>query len=258
MFPVTRLQAYLRHSAQHNYDAVSVPPFTAFFHPTDDLTFFNYAIPNEAASGDMSAPLAALRAEYAARKRRARFEFIEGFAPDLAPALAAGGFAEESRLHLMVCTPDTFRPALPVPDLAITQLAPDSSPEDIRDVITTQRRGFEGAESEAAGDQEVDAFGRRLSLGGGVFLARIDGVPVAAGSFSAPADGLTEVGGITTLEPYRRRGIGSALTAEAVRVAFESGVEAVVLSAAGERAGRIYERIGFRPTGTMLAYIDES
>jgi len=44
MMSVARLQAYLRHSAQQQYEAVSVPFFTLFFHlpiplPTSTMPF---------------------------------------------------------------------------------------------------------------------------------------------------------------------------------------------------------------------------
>jgi predicted GNAT family acetyltransferase len=38
-------------------------------------------------------------------------------------------------------------------------------------------------------------------------------------------------------------------------VAFKQGAEVVCLTAADQRAGRLYERVGFRPYATMLAYI---
>jgi predicted GNAT family acetyltransferase len=72
--------------------------------------------------------------------------------------------------------------------------------------------------------------------------------------FTHPGDGLTEVVGVATIPALRRRGVGTALTAEAVRLAFEIGLEAVVLSAADERAGRIYESVGFRRFGTVAAW----
>lgn len=42
----------------------------------------------------------------------------------------------------------------------------------------------------------------------------------------------------------------------AVRAAFDSGVDLAFLVAGDERASRVYERAGFRPAATMLAYRD--
>ena len=43
---------------------------------------------------------------------------------------------------------------------------------------------------------------------------------------------------------------------EAARTGFEQGLHQVFLTAGDERAGRVYERVGFRPAGFALAYIE--
>ena len=128
--PIARLQAYLRHSARRQYETVPVPPFALFFHPTDALTYFNYAIPDGPPFDDLAASLAALRREFAARGRLPRFEFVEEYVPQLAPALRAAGFAEEARQALMVCTAATYSPAPDVPGLAISELTNASTPDE--------------------------------------------------------------------------------------------------------------------------------
>ena len=40
--------------------------------------------------------------------------------------------------------------------------------------------------------------------------------------------------------------------------AFRDGVRVAFLSAADERAGRVYERVGFRRYATALAYCEEA
>ena len=73
----------MRAVATRQYEALSVPPFTLFFHATDSLPFFNYAIPDARADspaapfGDLTAPLARLRAEFGARRRMPRLEFVQ-------------------------------------------------------------------------------------------------------------------------------------------------------------------------------------
>lgn len=253
---IAQLQAYLRHAAQMQYEAVHIPPFTAFFHSDDVLTFFNYAIPDEPIGGDLCKPLERLRAAFRGRERLPRFEFIEGYAPELAPALRANGFEEESRLHLMMCVPETYRPAAGVAGLSIMALTVSSSPADIQAFLMTRHQGFEPGSVEPVTEIEAERFRSGLASGSGAFLALLDGRPVGAASYSPPFDRLTEVAGIATLEPYRRRGIGTALTAAAVATAFDRGVEAAILSAADARAGRVYEAVGFRATATMLAYRD--
>ena len=53
--------------------------------------------------------------------------------------------------------------------------------------------------------------------------------------------------GVATPPRYRRRGIATALSAAVVGAQFAAGAEAVILTAQDEAAGRMYERIGFRP-----------
>lgn len=253
MTPIERVQNYLRHSARQSYEAVTVPPFTAFFHPHDTFTFFNYAIPDAPVGGDLSQPLAQLREVVETRGRVLRFEFIEEFAPDLAPALTAAGCAEESRLWLMGCTPDSAHSAPEVPGLTITRLHSDSPVTEGQAFRTTQGRGFNPTSTHEATVEEGQTFLAGLGTSG-AFLGWVAGEVVAVAAFSAPHDGLTELTGIATLEAMRRRGIAGALTARAVQEAFAQGVELAILSAADERAGRVYERVGFQPLATMLAY----
>src|SRR5512142_998315 len=125
---VARIQAYLRENARHNLNSVALPPFSLFFHPTDSLKYFNYAIPDADIPPD--APDAAalrelfarLREEFRSRGLVARFEFFEAFVPWLPSALRANGFIEEDRQWNMLCTPDTFQPMPEVPGLEILAL----------------------------------------------------------------------------------------------------------------------------------------
>jgi GNAT superfamily N-acetyltransferase len=253
MIPIARLQAYLRESARQRYEAVAVPPFTLFFHPAEAAPHFNYAIPDEPAGGDLRAPLAELRQAFTGRSRQPRFEFIADFAPDLAPALQAAGFVEESRAILMICTPETYRPAPEVPGLTVTILDENTSLTDVGAVMAVQHEGFSMTPRAPVSDEEAADFLKWLA-GTTFFLARLAGEPVSAGSLIAPLDGLAEVAGIATLSAYRRRGIAAVITDYALRTAFARGVEIALLTAGDEPAGRVYERVGFRRVGMALAY----
>src|SRR5947209_7032795 len=185
MLSIARLQTYLRYSARRQYEAVVVPPFTLFFHPTAALPYFNYAIPNEATGGDLQRPLARLRAEFNAHGRQPRLEFIEAFAPDLAATLRAEGFVEEARLHLMICTVDTYRAAPTVPGLTVSVLTATSPLADAQQSLSTQRRGFDPGDTTSATPAQAAQFLQRLGDGRAV-LARLDGQPVGAGTVTAP------------------------------------------------------------------------
>jgi len=271
MASTTRLQAYLRHSAQQQYETVSVPFFTLLFHPTDALAYFNYAIPDEPCSGDLGASLSTLRDKFAARGRHPRIEFIQEFAPQLASSLRAAGFVEEQRQQLMICTTETYRPAPKVPGLTITELtgnfnrsgrsalpasaASEVQATEVAHYLNTQRRGFDARNKEVATQDEAEQFLRMLGEGR-AFVAWLKGQPVGVGMYTAPFDGVTEVEGLATLEPFRRKGIATKLTALAVQRAMAQGAEVVYLTAADERAGRVYGRVGFVGYATMLAYLD--
>ncbi len=256
---ISRIQAYLRENAYHIYRAVPLPPFTLFFHPTNALTYFNYAIPNDP---DLPAPavlakiLAQLRETYRQVGRVARFEFFEAFAPDLPAALQANGFREEDRQWSMLCTPASFRPAPDVNGLEITALGPDSPQADLRDFILTQRQGFNPGDGSEPSKSDLVQTRADLRRGWRAYLGRLRGEPACVSLFGQPIDGVSEVAGIATRQPFRRRGIASRLTSEAVQGAFALGVNTVCLTAANQDAGRVYERVGFSPFSTMLAYID--
>jgi predicted GNAT family acetyltransferase len=72
--------------------------------------------------------------------------------------------------------------------------------------------------------------------------------------FTEIHEGVTELVGITTLSPFRRRGIAAALTAYMTLIAFQQGATLVFLIAANAQAGRVYERAGFLPCATRVIY----
>ncbi len=251
-----RLQEHMRAVARRQYDAVPVPPFTLYFHPSDPLPYLNYAIPDEAPDdgASLAAPLTRLRREFARRGRRPRFEFVEDVFPTLEAALEASGFVREARPQLMTCRPSDLRHPAPVPGLAIEALSAASPLEAFRTFLHVQRRAF--GLSDAAAVPEQDARWLRDGLGTGLaFVGRVGGEAVSVSMILDPDDGLTELVGICTLESHRRRGLGGALTHAALAAAFERGASLAFLSAADARAGRIYESAGFAPLGNSLFVI---
>jgi ribosomal protein S18 acetylase RimI-like enzyme len=233
-------------------EVVAVPSFTCYFDPDTDFSFFNYAIPDAPVGGDLTLPLAELQAVFHAHNRTPRFEFIQEYAPELAYSLHAAGFVQEGSYPLLLCTPDTL--AIPsVPGLTIRRLTPDSSLDEARAFSVVQGQGFDPYNVPQPSDADLERLLQGLARHG-AFLAYLDGEPVAAGNFSAPHEGLTELTGIATLSDFRRRGIGSALTAHVAQAAFEQGVRAAFLTAGDEQAGRVYTRVGFQPHATALAF----
>ena len=250
-----RIQSYFRHAARRQYEAVVLAPFTLFFHPTDPLEWLNYAIPDAGPTYDVAPVAAELRSAFAARQRVPRIEFVEAFAPSLAASLLAEGFVERARPLLMTLVASDLREPPPVPGLTLELLTPRSPLESARSFVSVQRRAFGMAGSGPV--SEADASWLVTSLGDGrAFLGRLDGQPVATGLFTHPLDGLTEIAGVATLEPLRRRGIGAAVTHALAALAVARGASAVLLSAADGRAGRVYGSVGFRPAGHVFVFGD--
>jgi ribosomal protein S18 acetylase RimI-like enzyme len=153
----------------------------------------------------------------------------------------------------MVCTAETFRPAPEVAGLTIIELTGASPVSEAQEYLTTQCRGFDAHSTWAATEGDGEQFLRMIG-GGRAFVGWLEGQPVGVGMFTSPFDGVTEIVGLATLGPYRRPGIATRLTAQAVERALGQGAEVVCLTAADERAGRVYERVGFVRYATMLAY----
>jgi ribosomal protein S18 acetylase RimI-like enzyme len=265
MLTPTTLDIYMRRAAALTHQTVEMPPFELFFDPHDPLRFYNYArpvgpigeAPSTGSGSGLDGALAALREAFETRHRLPRFEFIAEATPGLPAVLQAAGFVEEGRNPLLICTVESFRPAAAVPGLAVVTLTADSPVADLCAAGTVQARSFGAEDAPEMAEAEGERQRARLAAGAGTFLARLDGAPVAAADFTVPLDGFTELVGIATLPAYRRRGIASALTARAVQEAFARGVRVAFLGAEDERAGRVYERVGFRPFATALAYCAE-
>ena len=226
---------------------VRVPPFTLFLHPSDPMRFLNYAIPDSPVE-PAAAAIEALRAGFRRRDRLPRLEWVEETAPRLAGALAQAGMQQELRTPLMACEPDELVPAeAGVESLVVAPVGDD----ELRELADLQRAAF-GQPLLAAGAEPSDP--RRG--GGGAVLARAGGVPVAAAAWTAPVDGVSEIVGVATAEPWRRRGLAGVVTAAAGRGVFAAGASLCILSPGGETAQRVYERAGFHRVATMLHYSD--
>ena len=255
---ITAIQSYLRENARRQYESISLHPFTLFFHPSDPLIYFNYAIPDNPAGGNLNTVLHRLGDEFRQRGRVPRFEFLEAFAPDLPAALITAGFRETERQWNMVCTPETLQPTAPIDDLTITALHPESPSVDIRDYLLAQRQGFSPGNESIPNEADVRQARLDFLIGGWhAFLGRIGEKPAAAATFGRIIGGVTEATGIATRPLFRRRGIAAHLTWHVTNEAFRQGARTACLTAADAAAGRIYERAGFQPFTIMLTFTSE-
>jgi ribosomal protein S18 acetylase RimI-like enzyme len=198
-----------------------------------------------------SAHLPALRAAFAARGRNARTEFFEALHPGLEAELLADGWILSERMPVMTCGSRDF--VVPPPADGVTvELVSGESPDDlVLGFLRAQRVAFR--DDTPITDEELVRW--RSRAGAGYFAAGLLDGEIVGTAFCTPfVDGVTEVGGVATPPPYRRRGIAAAVTAAALDAAFAAGAELAWLTAAADESRRIYERMGFTEVGTLLAY----
>jgi ribosomal protein S18 acetylase RimI-like enzyme len=161
--------------------------------------------------------------------------------------LAEAGFAQERTFWEMLGpVTDASRSAAHVPGLVI------AATEDVATLHQVLNEAFAGhygftptsLENWSAVEKTLAGFDPNLR-----YLATIDGEPAAAMLLSrrAQSDGAMYVAYLATLEPFRRRGIASALLAYAFEVAAHEGLGQLSLHVDSENshaAPAVYRRAG--------------
>lgn len=253
LIDVERIQMQLRAAVRLSHDAVAVPPFTCFFNPDSDATYANYAIPDAPVGVGVEASLRAVAELFRERQRRPRFEYLEGFAPDLATVLEQQGYQCNMRSLLMVCTPDTLTPPPWPAGFTVEALTPATPIDVVQDLMTIQARAFGDPDAPRTTVTEAQQFLTRFAAMQ-LFLARLNGAPVSVASLTAPHAGIAELAGVATSAAFRRRGFAAALTYAVTQAAFAQGIDQVFLTAVNVEAGHAYARAGFTPCGSGLVY----
>ncbi|GAB2665396.1 GNAT family N-acetyltransferase [Kribbella swartbergensis] len=186
--------------------------------------------------------LAVIRKAFADEGRWLGAELIEEANPGLAEALEAEGMTIVSRPPLLVVEPAYLH----LPEL------PDGVTAEV--VATDEAQVEANAVSADAYEMPSAGFARRSDpVDGGCVLVRVDGVAAASASWTAVADGVTEVAGVGTIHTHRRRGLGAIATAYATHYAFElAGATLAWLTPGDDGADRIYRRLGYAPKATAV------
>ena len=186
--------------------------------------------------------LAVIRQAFAAEDRWLSAELVDEASPGLAEALAANGMTLVSRLPLLVAKPD---------DLLVPEL-----PAGVTVKVVSSDEDQKVANAVAAEAYEMDGAGFALKpdpADGGAVLVTVDGVPAATASWTAVADGVTEVAGVGTIHAHRRRGLGGIATAYATLKAYELGGATLAwLTPGDDGADRVYRRLGYAPRATAV------
>ncbi|NUR70261.1 MAG: GNAT family N-acetyltransferase [Hamadaea sp.] len=233
---------------------VQAGPFVLGLDPDTPSKYINYATPRPGET-ITAADVDALVAAFRSADRMPRLEYVANTAPDLERQLLAAGFTVEARHEYLVCTPDTF---VDVPTPEGVEVAEPVSDADYWGMISAQGAAF--GDAFEVGPADIERSRRTVARGGVVRLARsqADDVVVGGGQASSPSEGVAEVAGIAVTEPFRRRGIAGAITAAITREVFARGVEGAWLEASGDESWRVYERVGYVPTGKRLYIALES
>lgn len=191
---------------------------------------------------DIPWALATIRQAFAAEGRWLSAELVDEASPGLAEALQANGMTIVSRPPLLAVEPGDLRsPDLPT---GVTAHAVGSDEEQ--------------AEANAVSADAYDMPGAGFAwhsdpVNGGSVLVRVDGVAAASASWTAVADGVTEIAGVSTIHTHRRRGLGAIATAYATQQAFElAGATLAWLTPGDDGADRLYRRLGYTPKATAV------
>lgn len=221
---------------------VPAPPFVGLVTP-GGAEFNNYAVAERPGSPvrELGDALAVLRDAFAPNPLR--FELIEQASPGAVGALLAAGLTETGRYPLLALEADQL--IMPATPAGVT-VRVSATLRDAIDADAVANVAFGGGDS-----REPKAPGEPAD--GGSVLAVLDGRTVATAFWTAVAHGVTEIAGVATLPEWRGRGLGSLVTAAAVRAAAErAGVTLAWLTPGHEGADRIYRRVGFAPVGTAV------
>ena len=245
-----RVQSYLHVKARAGREALIIGGFTLYLHGSSAAGEISLVLPNHPDARLEPSALERIKRIFARRERVVCFQFLDGYAPGLTHALAAAGYQAQEATPALICQPGQLRIPAAIPGLEVVTISADSPPEDVAENWNINALGFD-PQATLMGPTDVQGFRKNLEKSR-AFTARFHGAGVGAGMYTDIIRGVTELVGITTLTEYRRRGIGGALTAFATQTAFADGADLAFLTAASEEAGRVYQRIGFRPAGSLL------
>ena len=219
-------------------------PLVGLLHD-DDVWFLSSMLASDPGApfdpDEVSWALDTIRQAFAAEGRWLHGELIEEANPGLAEALTEHGMVIRSRPPLLAVEPaDLVVPEFPDGVTASLVATPDDHAES------------NAVAADAYETEDVVTTFQPDPANGGAVLIRENGVPVATASWTAIADGVTEVAGVGTLHTHRRRGFGALATAYATQQAFAAGADLAWLTPGDEGADRIYRRLGYALKATAV------
>ncbi len=245
-----RLQGYLHTIMQVGRESLVIGGLTLYLEGFDPDVGANYALPNRPNPNITPSAFERIERVSAKRAQLICFQWLDTYAPGLTKQLSGMGYVQQEALPLLVCQPGQLRPPAEGAALEFVVMNEEASLEDLAEHWNINQRGFNPLPM-LVEPNEVEYFRSTLTTSR-AFTARLDGMGVSSGMYTDIRDGVTELMGIATLQAYRRRGIGGALTAFATQSAFADGATLAFLTAASEEASRVYQRVGFGLVGDLV------
>jgi len=251
-----RVAQHVRDYVGLTREAVSLPPFVAYFHPQYAETWFNFAVPagRIVPEADLGASLSKLRAAFMLRGRPLRIEFVGELWPDLPNALERSGMKRDSVQTILVCRPGELRPRRR-PGIDVRLLNADDEDAVLEQWLRVQHESF-GTPAGFGGTAADEIAYARSKLRTDVWRGAVaieNGAFVGTGT-TLLANGAGELAAIGTLPAHRRRGVASALTTFLVEDFYARGGELAWLGAGDAAARQAYEGIGFQVIGTQVVF----
>jgi GNAT superfamily N-acetyltransferase len=175
--------------------------------------------------------------------RRIEFEF-EGEARRLAPGFAALGYTTYALVSMRFAAA-----AAPEPGPVVVEEIPHDAVQGLRRVW--HEEDFPGADASYISDvREVS-----LTRGTRVLASLHAGAPIGFAEVQQVADGI-EIEDVFVLAEHRGRGVGTSLTAAALRWAVAQTPRDIwIVADADGRPRQLYARLGFRPVRTWSEFL---
>lgn len=170
-------------------------------------------------------------------------ELMVETATEVEAALKSHSWQLEEEEPALVLAPLPTNPPAPPTELTIHHVATDEDLAAWREVSRT-------------GPRWISSLAAATARGVALFLGKVDGQVVAVSRVACmgePPLRVADITGVVTIEAFRRRGYGTAMTWETVREAARQGCDAAVLTAT-PLGYPVYLRMGFVPVCTMRTY----
>lgn len=254
---IDRIQAYLHNNYETQMgESVAADAFQMYFACAEAESCSGLAVPCQRTITHADA-LLEMEDAFWQRHQSPHIQFLDSYNPVLAALLEQNGYDLVTEEMVLVCTPNSIRPAPEMPGLTTLILSAESSLADVEAGLQqTSQLGFDPFAATRLLDTSAEML-RRTLVTGQAFVLRLHKKPVATGMFKASYEGLIQLTGLTTLADYRRQGFAAYLTSYMTKYAFSRHVDTVFLTTAVDGTETVYRRVGFKPRATLLTFRKE-